>query len=344
MIPSAFVDLEALPLTENGKLDRRALPAPARQRPELAYAYEPPVGPLEATLCASFGELLAIDNVGRHDNFFDLGGDSLLAARLLQRLRHVRGNARESTSVIPTSLLFRHPTAATLAASLEGRSSVAIEPARFAAAHRTGSGQMAAEPIAIVAMAGRFPGASDIEAFWHNLCEGRDSITVFGPGDLDPAVSAQDRDDPAYVPARGVIDGVEQFDAAFFGIGPKEAELMDPQQRIFLELAWECLERAGHVPDATSTPVGVFGGMFNASYFQRHVSAHPDLIDKVGAFQVMLNNEKDFIATRVAHKLNLTGRRSACIPRARRRWWRSARRPTVCDSGIATWRWPVALP
>ena len=140
-----------------------------------------------------------------------------------------------------------------------------------------------------------------------NLCEGRDSITVFGPDDLDPAVSAADRDDPAYVPARGVIDGVEQFDAAFFGIGPREAELMDPQQRIFLELCWECLERAGHVPDATPVPVGVFAGMFNATYFQRHVAAHPDLIDKVGAFQVMLDNEKDFIATRVAHKLNLTG-------------------------------------
>jgi amino acid adenylation domain-containing protein len=303
MIPSAFVDLDALPLTENGKLDRRALPSPARQRPDLACAYEPPVGPLETFLCASFGELLAIDNVGRHDNFFELGGDSLFAVRLLQRIRQ----AREGGNVIPISLLFHNPTPAKFAASLEGRKGPAIEPARFATAHRMDRGHMAAEPIAIVAMAGRFPGAADIEAFWRNLCEGRDSITVFGPGDLDPAVSVQDRDDPAYVPARGVIDGVEQFDAAFFGIGPKEAELMDPQQRIFLELAWECLERAGHVPDATPGPVGVFGGMFNASYFQRHVSAHPELVDKVGAFQVMLNNEKDFIATRVAHKLNLTG-------------------------------------
>jgi len=109
------------------------------------------------------------------------------------------------------------------------------------------------------------------------------------------------------VPARGVIDGVEQFDAGFFGIGPREAELMDPQQRVFLELCWECLERAGHVPDATLSPVGVFAGMYNATYFQRHVAAHPDRVGKVGAFQVMLNNEKDYIASRVAHKLNLTG-------------------------------------
>ncbi|WP_190285775.1 polyketide synthase [Montanilutibacter psychrotolerans] len=304
MLPSAFVDLAALPLTENGKLDRRALPAPARQRPELSCAHEPPVGALETSLCAAIGDVLAIDNVGRHDNFFELGGDSLLAARLLQRVRE--SGAGESGNGIPMTLLFHHPTPATLAAALEGRHRPGIDPARFVATQRTPA-RMADEPIAIVAMAGRFPGAADLEAFWRNLCDGRDSITVFGPDDLDPAVSEQDRNDPAYVRARGVIDGVEQFDAAFFGIGPKEAELMDPQQRIFLELAWECLERAGHVPDATPGPVGVFAGMFNASYFQRHVSAHPELIDNVGAFQVMLNNEKDFIATRVAHKLNLTG-------------------------------------
>ena len=81
----------------------------------------------------------------------------------------------------------------------------------------------------------------------------------------------------------GVIDDVELFDAAFFGINPKEAALMDPQQRIFLELCWECMERAGHVPDASEVPVGVFAGMYNASYYQRNVLAHPDLIDKLAA-------------------------------------------------------------
>src|SRR3546814_1509701 len=118
---------------------------------------------------------------------------------------------------------------------------------------------------------------------------------------------AEDRADPAYVPARGVVDDVEMFDAAFFGIGPREAELMDPQQRIFLELCWECMERGGHAPGESKVPVGIFAGMYNATYFQRHVAQHPDLVDKVGAFQVMLGNEKDYIATRVAHKLDLTG-------------------------------------
>lgn len=304
MIPSAFVELAALPLTENGKLDRKALPAPPRQRPELAHGYEPPAAGLETTLSAYFGEILSIDSVGRNDNFFELGGDSLLATRLLNRIREA--DVHPSGQAIPTAVLFRSPTPATLAAMIEGRDAGDMLASRFSARHGSEHAVLE-EPIAIVAMAGRFPGAVDVETFWRNLCDGLDTITYFSPEELDPSIPPQERDDPAYVKARGVLEGVDQFDAAFFGIGPKEAELMDPQQRILLELAWECIERAGYVPDAMTSPVGVFAGMFNASYFQRHVSSRPDLIDKVGPFQVMLDNEKDFIATRIAYKLNLTG-------------------------------------
>lgn len=303
MVPAAFVELPELPLTENGKLDRRALPSPPRQRPEIATTYEPPSGALESTLCGCFGEMLAIDSVGRNDNFFELGGDSLLATRLLLRLRELPGPASGRT--IATSVLFRNPTPAKLAAYVEEGETHDIPASRFVTRH--GKDSTLQDPIAIVAMAGRFPGASDVEAFWRNLCEGVESITYFSPEDLDASVTDQQRADPAYVKARGIIDGVEWFDAAFFGIGPREAELMDPQQRLLLELAWECIERAGYVPDAMPRPVGVFAGMFNATYFQHHVAARPDLIDKVGTFQVMLDNEKDFIATRVAYKLNLTG-------------------------------------
>ena len=146
-----------------------------------------------------------------------------------------------------------------------------------------------------------------MEQFWDNLVAGRESISFFDDATLDAGVSAALRADPSYVRARGVIDGIEMFDAAFFGINPKEAELMDPQQRVFLELCWECLERAGHAPDQCTEPVGVYAGMYNATYFQRHVNTHPDLIEAVGEFQVMLANEKDYITTRVANKLNLTG-------------------------------------
>ena len=309
MIPALYMRLDSLPVTPNGKLDRRALPEPDTARPHLATAYEPPADAEEAEACAAFAAVLGVDQVGRHDNFFDLGGNSLLAMRLLERVRKSRARDRSPDAptgpVLSATVFFRVPTPAALVAALSGRGDGALETARISRTH--GGRPAHNEPIAIVAMAGRFPGAADVESFWRNLCDGRDSISFFKPDELDPAVGAAERADPSYVAARGIIEGLEQFDAAFFGIGPREAELMDPQQRIFLELCWECLERGGYAPDATPGPVGVFAGMNNATYFQHHVSLRPDLIEKLGAFQVMVNNEKDYIATRVAHKLNLTG-------------------------------------
>jgi amino acid adenylation domain-containing protein len=297
MLPTAFMRLAQLPITLNGKLDRRALPVPDRRRPELVDAYVAPSGALEQKLCDLFAQVLELDQVGRHDHFFDLGGNSLLAVKALTRIH-------DELSTLPSIVaFFAEPTPAALAALIEGRNDTATLAGRLSQAPR---GEPT-EPVAIIAMSGRFPGAASVEAFWDNLCQGRESISFFSADQLDPAVPAEERDDPAYVAARGVIDGVEDFDAGFFGMSPREAELTDPQQRLFLELCWECLERAGYIPDGQRAPVGVFGGMHNATYFQRHLSAHPELIDKLGAFQVMLANEKDYFTTRVAHKLNLTG-------------------------------------
>ncbi|TQD40914.1 polyketide synthase, partial [Marilutibacter aestuarii] len=298
MVPVAYVAMDAMPLSPNGKLDRARLPAPGRGRPDWAGAFVPARDAPEAALCRLFAEVLDLERIGRDDNFFDLGGTSLLALHLLQAIR------REGLGEVGVTSLFRLPTPAGLARALADAGDTHAAPSRFATGERRSE---ASEPIAIIAMAGRFPGADDVEAFWENLCEGRDSIRFFSADELDPSIDLAERQDPSYVAARGVIDGVELFDAAFFGISPREAELMDPQQRIFLELCWACMERAGHVPGATAGPVGVFAGMYNASYFQKHVSAHPERIERLGAFQVMLDNEKDYIATRVAHKLDLTG-------------------------------------
>ncbi|MFA6229093.1 MAG: amino acid adenylation domain-containing protein [Rhodanobacter sp.] len=300
MVPTAYVPMDVLPVTANGKLDRNALPPPGSARPELVDAYEAATTAPEKGLCEAFAAILGLDRVGRRDNFFALGGSSLLAVRLVNELRRA---GHPELSVLD---FFRDPTPIALADRIRTVDVAAIDPARMGRQRSTSAGA-SPEPIAIIGMSGRFPGASDVEGFWENLCAGRESITRFDPGELDPSIPAALRTDPAYVPARGVIDAVEWFDAAFFGISPREVEMMDPQQRLFLELCWECMERAGHVPDAQEGPVGVFGGMNNASYFQQHLCAHPELIEKLGAFQVMLNNEKDFIAPRVAHKLNLTG-------------------------------------
>ncbi|MDE1953040.1 MAG: amino acid adenylation domain-containing protein [Betaproteobacteria bacterium] len=318
MLPAAFVWLPALPITTNGKLDQQALPEPQSTRPDLTNPYQAPQGEAEQRVCDAFAQALGLQQVGRLDNFFDLGGNSLLVLKVLSLL----GDAARR---LGTHAFFSQPTPAALARLLESAhgpddaaapaldarrlsSRMLAGPVRDAAARPEHTAAASGpEPIAVIATAGRFPGAADVERFWANLLTGRDSITHFSADQLDPSLPASLTQDPDYVKARGVIDGVDRFDAAFFGIAPREAELMDPQQRIFLELCWECLERAGHAPDATTAPVGVFAGMYNATYFQHHVQHRPDLVEALGAFQTMLGNEKDYIATRVANRLNLTG-------------------------------------
>jgi amino acid adenylation domain-containing protein len=299
MVPSQWMRLAALPVTTNGKLDRRALPEPTHERPEhLAHHYVEPRAGLEREVASAFAAVLDIRRVGALDNFFDLGGDSLLALRVFSTLR-AAGHTQ-----LNVAMLFADATPRGLAKALAD----AKAPAAPRAATNVPSPQAGdAEPIAIVGMAGRFPGARDIEAFWRLLDEGREAIRFFGPEELDASIPAALRSDAQYVRARGVVDDIDLFDAGFFGIGPREAELMDPQQRVFLEVAWECLERTGHVPEKTAAPIGVWCGMYNASYFQRHVLAYPDKVARVGEFQVMLANEKDYIATRAAHRLGLTG-------------------------------------
>jgi amino acid adenylation domain-containing protein len=165
-----------------------------------------------------------------------------------------------------------------------------------------------AEGIAVIGLAGRFPGANDVPAFWRNLVAGRDGITRFTDEELaaagyDPAAL---RTDPGFVPARGIMDRPEWFDAAFFGIQPREAEAIDPQQRVFMETAWHALEDAGCDPRRYAGLIGVYAGMSFNSY-GRFVRARRDLVDAVGELIVTIGNEKDFLTTRLAYKLNLRG-------------------------------------
>ncbi|RKH18694.1 amino acid adenylation domain-containing protein [Corallococcus sp. CA047B] len=305
MVPSAFVVLETLPRTPSGKIDRRALPAPLPTRPELQQAYVAPRSPLERTISESWAQLLRIDRVGIHDSFFELGGNSLLALQCVARLRQEHGLE------IPIVQLFQSPTVAQLAAVLSGDASrpslkQQVE-ARQAKRQQAAGGTGASEPVAIIGMAGRFPGAPDVETFWKNLVGGVESVTTFTRDEVDPSVATAERDAPEYVRARGILEGVELFDAGFFGIMPKEAQVMDPQQRLFLETAWSALESAGCVPETYPGLIGVFAGTHNNSYQPLHVQPRQDIVGRVGAFQAMVANEKDYVATRVAHKLDLRG-------------------------------------
>jgi len=328
MVPSAFVLLDRLPFTPSGKVDRRALPAPTWGAPAGGAARVAPATLAEESVARLWAEVLGVGEVGRDDNFFDLGGHSLLLARLHARLEDLLG--RE----ISLLDLFLHPTVRAQAGHLwrSERPAAAAATARAigrppAPAARTQRPPRLSRPsprsrpprpsgpshrspmrIAIVGMAGRFPGARDVEELWQNLRDGVDCIYRFGDEELlaagvEPALLRN----PRYVKAGGVIDGEELFDAAFFDYAPREAELIDPQHRLFLECAYEALERAGHHPERFRGPIGVYAGTGHPGYFLHNLAGHPALLATVGERAASLGNSLDYLTTRVSYKLNLRG-------------------------------------
>ncbi|MEH2305129.1 MAG: aminotransferase class III-fold pyridoxal phosphate-dependent enzyme [Nostoc sp.] len=172
---------------------------------------------------------------------------------------------------------------------------------------QTSDNQDPIDGVAIIGMVGRFPGAGNVDEFWRNLCEGLESTTFFQDEELDPSIDPNLCKDPSYVKARGIIPGGETFDAAFFGINPLEAVIMDPQARVFLELVYEALENAGYESESFDGLIGLYAGCGQNTYFTNHISGRMEIVDRIGEFQTMLANEKDFLTTRAAYKLNLKG-------------------------------------
>ncbi|HEX8559855.1 MAG TPA: beta-ketoacyl synthase N-terminal-like domain-containing protein [Pyrinomonadaceae bacterium] len=162
--------------------------------------------------------------------------------------------------------------------------------------------------IAVVGLAGRFPGARDVDEFWRRLREGAELITFFTDEELLRAgVGRAALDDPRYVRAEGVLEGAELFDAAFFGFTPREAETLDPQHRLFLEESWAALERAGYDPETYRGRVGVFAGESLNSYFLHNLYPNRALLASLGGAQTAISNDRDYLATQVSYRLNLKG-------------------------------------
>jgi acyl transferase domain-containing protein len=163
------------------------------------------------------------------------------------------------------------------------------------------------EAVAVVGMAGRFPGASSVERFWTMLRDGVEGLSRFTPEALiEAGVPSDVVRIPAYVPVKGVVDGADLFDAAFFGYTPREAELMDPQQRIMLECGWEALEHAGYDPRRYEGSIGVYAGVGVNTYLLSQLSGVM-ASDAAAGYQVFIGNDKDFLATRLSYKLGLRG-------------------------------------
>ncbi|HKN21466.1 MAG TPA: SDR family oxidoreductase [Terracidiphilus sp.] len=163
--------------------------------------------------------------------------------------------------------------------------------------------------IAIVGMAGRFPGARNTSEFWRNLRDGVESIRDLTDAELLAAgATAQDLANPDFVRRAAILDGVPLFDAPFFGFSPRDAAIMDPQHRHFLECAWEALEDAAHPPQQFSGSIGVFAGSGMNTYLIHNLLANRRLLASAGLFQLkQTGNDKDVLATRVSYQLDLRG-------------------------------------
>ena len=162
--------------------------------------------------------------------------------------------------------------------------------------------------IAIIGLSGRFPQAKDIDSFWQNLKDGVESISIFSDRELlDSGISSELLKNPNYIRSQAVLSDVEMFDATFFGISAKEAEQIDPQQRLFLESAWEVMESSGYDPEKYGGSIGIYAGIGLNRYLLNNILLNPDLQNSVNSYQLMLSSDKDFLPTRVSYKLNLRG-------------------------------------
>jgi len=301
MVPASIMELDALPRTPSGKLARRELPLPDHQRPAQENPLIPPATEEESAAAKVWCEVLALEEVGVEDNFFALGGDSLACVRMAARLTQQLG--RE----VPVTAPFRAPTIRALLASLEGGAQeTPVRSRRNPRMPRHHDG------IAIVGMHMQVPGANRLDEFWELLQSGQDAIRHFSEEEMRAAgVPEELLHDPDYVRARGQIENPTAFDAALFGVSPREAILMDPQQRLFLQACWAALEHAGYAPRSVPGAVGVWGGistgMANSTYLLRVLHARPGALGSADTLTAMLGNQNDYLCTRVSHLLDLHG-------------------------------------
>jgi phthiocerol/phenolphthiocerol synthesis type-I polyketide synthase E len=174
-------------------------------------------------------------------------------------------------------------------------------------AEQTSSRLFPPHAIAIIGLAGRFPGARSLDDFWSNVRNGVESIEIFSDADLDAAgVPDSLRSNPYFVRKGTALDGADLFDAAFFGLSPREAQILDPQHRIFLECVWEALEYAGYGAGVPEKAVGVFAGAGMNTYLGQ-ILQNPSLMKALGGYQLAISNNNDFLCTRASYKLDLHG-------------------------------------
>ncbi|MCH7403663.1 polyketide synthase [Belliella kenyensis] len=298
MIPDFFIEMDDFPKTASGKVDKKALPKPLKIRKNFHFPYLKPKSEIEERLCQIFSDILQFDVVGVQDNFFEFGGNSLKAQKLVATIRV------ELNLEIPIVKLYQYPTVVEIVRNfISNKSNEATKTLSFNQKNKKSE----SHEVAVIGVAGRFPNTDNVKALWDLLINDREAIQFFENYELDSSLDPEIIKQPNYVKARGLIKEADEFDARFFGLNKMLAEAMDPQQRVFLEVAYEALESAGYRSKDANSQIGVFAGVSSNTYFLNNLMHYPEKIQALGDFQVSSLNEKDFVASRAAYHLNLTG-------------------------------------
>lgn len=298
MIPAQFNKVDFFPKTTSGKVDRKTLAKSNQVQVQIPKETKVQDSKNTAKVLRDiWKDVLQVDEFTPESNFFNLGGRSILAQKLSLEISEKLGIR------FPVAYAYQYPTFSSQLKYLSDKDKSAenqFEKAQLAEE----SGQ--SRDVAVIAMAGKFPKANTIQEFWDMIKNKGEGISFFDLEEIDPLIRAEALE-PNYIRARGIVDGVENFDPEFFGINPRLAAIMDPQQRLFLEICHEALEKAGWIANRPDFKIGVFGGTNYNSYFNKNIVFDQELLDIFGPIPILSMNEKDYLTSRTAFQLNLKG-------------------------------------
>lgn len=295
MVPSAFIYLKQFPFTVNGKLDLKALPLP---KFNACQSYQAPMNQLENKLVEIWSQVLGIsvDKIGIQDNFFRLGGNSIKIIKLQSKL--ISELDMKSMSIVD---LFKYSTISSFVKN------IFTEEQKTETYHLQDLKQSAETDIAVISFSGAFSGCPDEDALWDLVLSGKDGLTKLTLEECRAlGVSEKSLQNKNYIPILGKVDDINKFDAAFWGLSPVEARLMDPQIRKFLEHCWVVLEQAGYIQERKKLHIGVFAGSGYPEYLYEYILKSASAAT-LNMWQVLQVNGKDVLAMRVSYALGLTG-------------------------------------
>ncbi|UNY98309.1 amino acid adenylation domain-containing protein [Zhouia spongiae] len=293
MVPSLFVSLEAMPLTSNGKIDKRALPDP---RVKAEEDYIAPSNDLEDRIVELWSDVLGVNKsvISINKSFFELGGNSLLSVKLQQKL-----NQLDEFENIQVSDLFKHHTIKRLVES--------VNPERLTEYKLQRNIQTDSHEVAIIGMSGAFSGVDNVTEFWDLIKNQDEGVRSYSREECEKLGSDLLLfEDPDYIPVSGHVKDIDQFDPLFWDISPNEAKLIDPQIRKFIEHCWFVLESSGYIDLRKEANIGVFAGSGNSSYLYNNI-LNGEMASHINLWEASNANSKDALATKTSYMLGLSG-------------------------------------